>query len=196
MLIPTPFPTLPIPVLLVEPSMPILVPEVVPEWESTGNWYRDHEYETSLNAALEAQGTDAKSRVATLDAPPELLASDLSLSVGCFTGAKVMYLTPYTFVVPPSVDTYVAGIWNTEAGEWVEVLHYRNPILTDDGSAIYVSNNAQIRGIVEVLRKADKNVDPNLKLSVAAWDSAAEGGLLSNFDPTGLDDALAYLPCY
>ena len=60
-----------------------------------------------------------------------------------------------------------------------------------------MTSNAQVRQILSTLRKADQNRETDLVFSVGLYDST-EGtrGLWGEFDPTGLEDALAYLPCF
>ena len=153
-----------------------------------------------LNAVLQSEGFDSQAKVATLDAIPTGWAADLSLSLGCIGGIGVGYLTPYSWVVPPSVDTYVVGMWNRKTGAWVDddLRSYKNPLFTDDGSAIYVSNKTQLRQIIGILEKANQNRNPDLALNVGMVDSKNEDvtALWGEFDPTGLQDALQYLPCF
>ena len=199
-------PTIPIPVPVLRPTfqppptypLPLPVTPAV-EWEGTGDWYRDHDYELGVNLALEAQGLNISASFATLDALESEQSGDLSLTLGCIGKVKTMYLTPYSLEVPSSMDTYGVGMWDYKAGgvatgTWAI---YKNPALTDDGSAIYVSKNSQVRGIVDALWKSDANQDPDLVLNAAMYDSTTEySGLWSDFDPTGLEDALDYLPCF
>ena len=160
-------------------------------------------YELALNAVLESQGFDNSAQVATLDADPTGWGFDLSFSLACVTGHRIAYLAPYSFVVPPSVDTYVVGMWNDEAGSWVEdgLGWYTSPILTDDGAAIYLTSRAQLRQIIAVLETANENQNPNLVLAIGMFDSTNEDvedvrELWGQFDPTGLQDVLQYLPCF
>ena len=111
-----------------------------------------------------------------------------------------LYLAPYTFVIPPSIDTYAVGMWNEETNEWVkdDLGWYKNPILTDDGSAIYIANQAQVRQIVRILEKANQNRNPDLVLNAGMFDSQNDDAeaMWGEFDPTGLQDALRYLSCF
>ena len=124
----------------------------------------------------------------------------MSLSIGCIAGLGIAYLTPYSWEIPPSVDTYVVGMWNDKTDDWVEddLGWYSSPILTDDGSAIYVSNQAQIRQIIRILEKADQNRNPDLVLTAGMFDSVNDDvlGLWGEFDPDGLKEVLQYLPCH
>ena len=170
------------------------------QWKPTGYWSQDLAYESVINEALKSEGFDGQARVATLDAMPTAWSADLSLSVGCIAGAGVVYLAPYTFVVPPSIDTYAVGMWNEETNEWVkdDLGWYKNPILTDDGSAIYIANQAQVRQIVRILEKANQNRNPDLVLNAGMFDSQNDDAeaMWGEFDPTGLQDALRYLSCF
>lgn len=193
----TPYPT-PTP----EPTAtPVPTPTHEPSgWESTGNWHRDLAYEAALSVALEEIGFKDKPAVATLDAIPTGWAADLSLSLGCISGIGVTYLTPYAFEVPSSVDTYIIGMWNDKTGAWVvaDAEEYRNPVITDDGWAIYITNNVQVRRIIGLLHTANQNRNPDLVLNAGMFNSQNEDetGLWGEFDPAGLQDALRYLPCF
>ena len=199
----TPRPTLPPP----PPTLAIVVPEPAPtptpvlsEWENGGDWYRDHDYELGLKTAVEAMGMDVPISVATLDSSLLGTFQDLSLSLGCIGLTNLAYLTPYSFVVPSSVDTYTIGVWDTSAGEWEsdQVLRISNPGLTDDKAAVFISSNAQIREIVDILKGADANQKPELVLTGGIFDGATEDGegVWGEFVPTGLEGALDYLPCF
>lgn len=181
---------------------PTRTPTPTPEsrqWEPVGNWSQDLVYESSLNATLKSEGYDSQAKVATLDAVATAWMADLSLSLGCIDGLGVVYLTPYSWEVPPSADTYVVGLWNDETDDWVEdaVGWYRNPVVTDDGSAIYVTNQSQVRQIIRILERANQNRNPDVVLNVGMFDSENDDvlGLWGDFDPTGLRAALQYLPC-
>ena len=146
------------------------------------------------------EGLEDEARVAILDANPASPAADLSLSLGCIGSFQVSYLAPYSLAVPPSVDTYIVGIWDEETGSWMDgnLGRYGSLQITDDGSAIYVSNRAQVRQIVGILATAAGNLNPDLVLNVGMFDSENEEGpsVWAEFDPTGLEDALRYLPCF
>lgn len=223
----TPFPT-PIPVPTATPSpTPAPVPTATPrptprptirptrtptprptrtptpeinQWRPTGYWSHDPSYEKVINEVLESRGLGGEARIATLDAIPTAWAADLSLSVGCIAGIGVVYLIPYTFEVPPSTNTYAVGMWNGETDEWVDddLGWYKDPVLTDDGSGIYIANQAQVRQIVRILEKANRNRNPDLALNAGMFDSENDDveGMWAEFDPTGLQDALRYLGCF
>ena len=190
---PTPRPT--------DVPTPTPQPAPTPEtWKGTGNWYRDTEYEIALRPILQAQGIDESGTFATLDADPDAWASDMSLTLGCLLSSRLIYLFPYSLSVASEVDTYVVGMWNDSTETWKdgEVHFYYNPVLTDDGSAIFIVNNAQIRQILDILRTADRNQNPKHAMNVGMYDSTDEDGVefWSEFDPAGLQDALEYLDCY
>ena len=170
------------------------------EWESSGDWYRDTDYELRINEALRAQNIPGKARVATLDAIPTAWSADLSLSVGCINEIGIAYLTPYSWEVSPLVDTYAVGMWDDEEDEWIDddLGWYREPLLTDDGSAIYISNQAQVRQIVRILEAANRNRNPDLVLNAGmfAADNDNVDALWAEYDPDGLEDALDYLGCH
>ena len=171
----------------------------VPEpgsWSSTGLWYRNVAHELALLESLDGVGT---AEVATLDAVLTGGRAELSLSLGCVAGLQVAYLTPYSFVVSPLVDTYAVGIWNADTGEWEGDLgSYTDPVVTDDNSSVFISNRAQLRQIVRILMTAAANRNPDLALNIGMFDSTTEDGASNwgEFDPTGLQDVLGYLPCY
>lgn len=124
----------------------------------------------------------------------------MGLSLICSHGYKSAYLTPYPYSVPSSVDTYDFGVWNNKAEEWTEGQHqrYRSPVLTDDGSSIFISNNTQLGEILDVLRAAEASQNPDLIFNAGMFDSTKDDGesLWGEFDVTGLEDALEYLPCF
>ena len=169
-------------------------------WTSTGYWYRDTDFESGLNAVLKGMDVSGQSYIATLDAIPSALVSDVNFSLGCISDFKVAYLSPYSYQVPPSVDGYTVGMWNGRTGAWVsdETHRYRHPVITDDGVAVYVTNQAQVRQIIESMRSAIRTATPGLVLSMGMYDSTDEEdrGLWGEFDPTGLQDVLQYLPCF
>ena len=198
---PTPTPALIMPVIP-KPVPPQVTPPPTPsasEWEGTGDWYRDHDYEAGLKMAMEALGQMPPIGVATLDASARATFQDLSLSLGCIGPTKVAYLTPYV-AVPAGADTYTFGVWNTSASEWEsgQVLRVSNPGFTDDGSAVYIYSQAQVREILAIIRQADANQAPGLVLSGGIFVDGADddSGVWGDFVPAGYEDALDYLPCF
>ena len=157
-------------------------------------------YETVINAAYEEEGLDFVAKVATLDAIATAWSADLSFSIGCAGPFLVAYWTPYSWEVPSSVDTYAIGMWNDRTDEWVDddLGWYKNPIFTDDGSAIYVVNQTQLREIIRILERANQNQNPDLVLNAGMFDSVNDDveGLWGEFDPAGLEDVLDYLECF
>ena len=202
---PAPMPTLiPTPTATPVPT-PTPVPTATPtpeprQWEYAGHWHRDLAYESVLNEVLKSEGSDGQAQVATLDADPSSWAADLSLSLGCIADLGVAYLTSYSWVVPPSVDTYAIGMWNEKTDSWAEenLGWYKNPLITDDGSAAYITNRTQLRQIIGILETAVENQNPDLVLNIGMFDSENEEvqDLWGEFDPTGLEDVLQYLPCF
>ena len=94
----------------------------------------------------------------------------------------------------------LSGYGAKKTDDWVEgdLGWYKDPVLTDDGSAIYVINQAQLRQIIRILENANQNRSPDLVLNVGMFDSKNDDvlGLWGEFDPTGLQDALQYLSCF
>ena len=128
------------------------------QWEATGNWYRNVSHESALDAVLKAERINERASIATLDSIATSWANDLSLSLGCIGSDKVMYVFPYSFKVPPSIDTLTVGVWNYKTDAWVEgePQRYRNPVITDDGASIYIASNAQVRQILGTLNRVDR----------------------------------------
>ena len=146
-------------------------------------------------------GFSVKAKVAALDAITPGAARDVRLSLGCIGTDRVMYVIPYSFKVPPSMDALTVGIWDLGTGAWVEdeVWHYENVVRMEAGMGVFISSNAQVRQIFSTLRKADQNRDADLVFSVGVYDSTEGtegGGMWGEFDATGLEDALDYLPCF
>ena len=197
---PTPKPTLPPPtatptIVAAVPTPFLPMPET---WDQTGNWYRDHAYENQLKAIYTELGMTGQFTAATLDADPdEVEFADLALTLVCIDGAKVVMLTPYTEYVPPTIDTYLVGIWDYGAEDWVSgaIEYFYSPTLNDIGSSIVVTNNIQIRRVMEVLHQS--NPHRNHALGGGMYDSE-EGGevILAQWDATGIKDAVEYLGCF
>ena len=145
-------------------------------------------------------GFSDKAKVAALDAITPGAKRDVRLVLGCIGTFRVMYVVPYSFKVPPSMDTLTVGIWDYGTDAWVddEVWHYGNVVTTGDGSGVFITSNAQVRQILSTLQKADQNREEDLVFSVGLYDSAESTtrGLWGEFDPAGLEDALDYLPCF
>ncbi len=139
-------------------------------------------------------------RRAVLDADPSSWARDVALSLGCIEGLPVAYLIPYSNVVPSSVNVYVVGIWDDGSSDWVDESYflYQDPLITEDGAAIYVFNGVQVRQILGVLQEAQENRNPRMELNSGMYnvDDENEPGLWGKHDPAGLDDALSYLECF
>ena len=194
-----PYPTYtPAPTATPEPTPSPTTPGQ-PTWQDSGNWYRDTDSEISLDAVFRdiAPGIEYDVRMATLDADPKSTWTDLSLTLGCLNDTPVGYLYPYTFVVPAGVDTYTVGIWDHTAGTFVDDLRDYPAILTDDGSGLYISNRAVLRGIVTLLEQATSGLPEGQRLVAGMWESSVDGGgLWADFKPAGSRDALRYLDCH
>ena len=98
------------------------------------------------------------------------------------------------------MDAYFVAIWNEITEKFVEgdSAFYYDAVITDDGSALFISHRLQIDNIIRMLEKLDQNRHPELELSINMFDSEDDDAeeFWADFDPTGLRDALAYLPCY
>ena len=199
---PTPRPTAtPTPVPTATPgptTRPTAVPIATPA-PNLSNWYQDVAYEAAINDFLESEGFEDRAQIATLDAEPTGWAADLSLSLGCIGGFGVAYLTPYSYEVSPSVDTYVVGIWDDKNDRWVQedLGWYSGPVLTDDGSSIYIANRSQILQIIDILEIALDNRNPDLILTAGMFESQNddEPGSWGELYPDGLQAVLRYLSC-
>ena len=156
-------------------------------------------YETVINAQLESEGYNIPARVITLDAKTGE-SSDLNLSLGCILGTQIAYITPYSLEVPPSTNAYVVAIWNEITDEIVEdnLAIYYDFVLTDDGSALFISHRLQLNNILRMMEKVDQNRGSELELFINTRNSENDDveKLWGDFDTTGLRDALAYLPCF
>ena len=191
--IPTPTPS-PIPTATVQAHH-----EPTNHWSETGYWYRDLEYEPQMNSLLKAQGYDQDAKIASLDSVPTAWASEIYLTFGCIGGKKVAYFFPYQDLVPSDVDTYVVGIWDTSAEAWKEgdVHFYYEPILTDDMSGIYVTNQAQVRQIFGIIQKAARQTNQHQALNAGIFAGNDESiSFWGEFDVTGVQDVVEYLPCF
>ena len=193
---PTPAPT------LTPTSVPTPAATLPPEsWSASGYWFRDVAMEIALKQRLVSLGVSQSEPVysASLDANPEAFATQSFLTLACLLNAKVLYLTPYSYAVPPMTDAFKVGIWDISEAAWIEdaVLTYYDPGFTDDGSAIFINNQSQIRQILDVIREAERNPRQGRVLSAVIYEEGNdEAALWSDFDPTGLPDALQYLPCF
>ena len=194
----TPVPTV-TPVPTRRPTLTATPTATPDDWSGTGAWYRDRELEEGVTAFVKAQGLDQDVRFATLDATPTALFNAISLTVGCIGGTKVAYFAPYTFSVPVEIDIYAIGIWDDSTGSWKEgeLHYYSDPVLTDDGSAIYVVNQVQVSQIFSIIQNAVQLQNSHQVLNAGMYDEDDGGiSLWGEFNPTGLDDAVAYLPCF
>ena len=167
-----------------------------------GDWYRNADWEHSLTEVMKEihPNTAYDIRVVTLDATPDSVDQDLAFSLGCIGSTQVAYLSPYSGETLEYVDTLVFGIWDDVDSEYlVDHEHfYSNPVLTDDGSSIYINNNAQLRQIITTLTRATEGMEPSQSLISGMWeqDKDDDFGLWSEFDSAGIGDALRYLGCF
>ena len=209
---PTPSPTQtpqPTPTSMPSPTVaptqrPIPTPTAVPttaERRLTGNWYANADWEHSLaNIIREIDPTTAyEIRVATLDATPDSPDQDLAFSLGCIGPTQVAYLSPYSGEILDYVNTFVFGIWDASDSAYLANHEniYSSPVLTDDGSSIYITNIAQLRQILATLTFAADGLETGHLLIAGMWESDNDTvvGLWSEFDPAGIDDAIRYLGC-
>ncbi|MYE42267.1 MAG: hypothetical protein F4X27_18885, partial [Chloroflexi bacterium] len=210
---PTPRPTptstaIPTPTIAPTPTptrTSVLTPTAIPtaaERQLPGNWYRNADWEHSLVEIMKGIDPDTayEVRVATLDATPDSADQDLAFSLGCIGPTQVGYLSPYSGEMLDYVDTFVFGIWDDAAGEYLadHEHFYSSPVLTDDGLSIYITNNAQLRQIITTLTHAAEGMEPAQSLVSGMWDQDDDDdfGLWSEFDSAGIGDALWYLGCF
>ena len=87
-----------------------------------------------------------------------------------------------------------------QKGVWKDgYLEYSDPVVTDDRASIYITNQAEQREILRVLRGAAESLPEGHVLVAGMWPSADEltqPSLMSDFDPRGIDDAFGYLGCF
>ena len=186
-------------------ATPVPAPTAIPvtvEWKASGNWYRDTEYEQILTEVLkETVPYEVDNvRVATLDATPGSADADLFFTLACLESTQVAYLTSYSFEISEYVNTYVFGIWD-EANERYLENHehfYYSPTITDDVSGIYITNTAELFQIINTMTYAARSLEPNQYFIAGMWESGNDAvlDLWSEFNPTGIDDALLYLGCF
>ena len=213
--VPTPEPTVkptptryrkPLPTLTLEPTPtmePTPTPEPTaapPEWEYTGYWSRDPDLEKGIGIAVAAilpAGTEYEVKVATLDAVPHADSRDLYLSLACIGDARAIYLAAYNQDVLSDMESYSLGIWSSIGGWTDDVLQYLSPVLTEDGSMIYITNQAEQREILDMLHAAD-SLSEGHSLGAGIWppDTSQLPGQTSWLNPSGIGDALEYLGCY
>ena len=179
---------------------PTATPTPEPElWDRTGHWRRDAARERAESARSRSLGFAGHVQVATLDSVPGERPAQLSLSLACVDDLRIGYLSPYSGVVPYWADAYVIGMWNERRNDWRggDPEKYRDPLVTGDGSEIYTPSQAQLNRILRALEKAALNESPDLVLRAGILDSGSEEreGLWAEFEVTGLQDALRYLPC-
>ena len=198
---PTPTPT-PVPTATSTP-LPTATPTLAPQvWSQTGSWYRDTLYEQSLVPIVEeiAPWMSASDvRVATLDAVSTSPDRDLWLSLGCLGPLRIGYLGTYKYEVPSWVTSHSYGFWDEGRGGWSEnVIEFYEPVVTDDGAAIYTSDRTQLSQILSILRTATGPLPEGHILVAGMWplDASVQTGLVAELDPTGLDDVMNYLTCF
>ncbi len=180
---------------------PVSTPETK-NWRSTGHWYRDFEWERALNEALKETAPYAVDTVAvaTLNADPDGVDRDLLFSLACIGESQLGYLSPYSLEIPHYVDAYAIAVWDDTSEDFLE--HhgnfYSDPLVTDDGSSIYISNSAELNRIVNTLTYTAAGLEPDQVLVVGMWSSEDDNvpEYWSAFDPSGIDDALQYLDCF
>ena len=170
-------------------------------WQYSGNWYRDEDWEITAAVFLKDLGldNDYEFRFATLDATPASPRKEFSFSLGCIGPTQVGYLVPYSLWVPEYVDSYSFGIWNDDAGEYLNPpgISSFSATIADDSVGVYISDNAQLRDIIAILGFGVENLKPNDSLIARIWGADDDHiGLWSRFDPAGMDDALKYLDCF
>lgn len=193
----TPYPThTPLPTYTPYPTR---TPSPSINWERSGYWYRDVEWETELLAFYRNEDPEREFvvKIATLDADPSQAWGDLALALGCINDHPVGYLVPYSFEVPANIDTWTIGVWDRTAERWDDDFPIHPAVVTDDGSGVYITNRAIMYSIVELLGNADAELTQSQAFSAGMWASATdESGLWGSFNPEGLQDALDYLGCY
>ena len=205
--IPTPTPT-PLPTATPAPT-PTVTPTSWPTptlghqgWSQTGYWYRDTLFEQGLVSILEVNApwiSASDVRVATLDAISNSPDRDLWLALGCLGPLRIGYLGTYKYEVPSWVTSHSYGFWDEGRGGWSEnVIEFYEPVVTDDGASIYISDRTQVNQILSMLRTATGPLPEGHILVAGMWplDASVQTGLVAELDPTGLDDVMNYLTCF
>ena len=199
----TPYPTYTMYPTTTATRIPTSTPKPSPmqtgEWSGTGEWYRDPLFEDALTKHFQKQGFSHTAAAALLNADPQGWSSDLFLGLVCVGSFKAVYIWSYNFVIPDGFDAYTIGIWDKVAGEWTDYTSARfTPIITDTGSAIYITNQAQVGQIIDIIKDTDRLENlPNLAMSAIIYDSMNTAGehMGSEFNPAGWQDAALYLGC-
>ena len=91
------------------------------------------------------------------------------------------------------------AIYDNTAQEFVDGgLFSQHATITDDGEAVFIQNRGTLASAIGMLQRAASGALPRGQVFYAGmWASDSDdAGLGAEFDPDGLQDALAYLGCY
>ena len=196
----TPEPT-PTPTATPQPTpTPTPEPTPTPVWTSSGNWYRDVEFESlTYNALLENfPGVEWDVKFASLDADPAVGLGEVSLilTLGCLSDSPIFLLSGYSAEDLTEADTYTVGIWDYQKQEFSAGGAYRQPTLNEFGISLVVENRLIVREIAGLLNQAAAGLPEGQVLVAGIWNSQGSLSLWSDYTADGLEDALHYLDCY
>ncbi len=151
---------------------------------------------SAVVAELATDGEDYDIRFAVLDADPQQ-TNDLFLGLACLGTTQFAYLVPYG-TMPANTDSYTHGIWDDTSQMFVDGGLGQIATLTDDGEAVYIQNRAVLASMLGMLQRGATGSLPRGQMFYAGtWaTSSDDAGLGAEFDPDGLEDALAYLSCF
>ena len=206
---PTPTPTaIPTPTTTptaTPPGTPVPTSTAVPAVTGqrlAGNWYWNTNWEHSLTEALKEMSPDTSDevRVAFLDADPDSVGRDLIFSLGCIGPTQVAYFFSNRGRMPDYLDAFTFGIWDDDAGEYLEGHEHTNfnPVRVDGDVGVYITSDVELQPIIDTLVHAAEGMEPAHLLVSGMWDqdSGDAFDLWSGFDPAGLGSALRYLGCF
>ena len=143
------------------------------------------------------QGLDSEDynvQVAVLDSDPQQ-TSDLAFALACIGPVQAGYVVPYGDM-PANISRYTLAIWDDIAGEFVGNIVSGAATITDDGLAVYISNRSTLSSAISMLRRAASGALPRGQVFYVGLNSTRGAILGAEFDPDGLEDALAYLGCF
>ena len=121
--------------------------------------------------------------------------SHLYFALACIGPTQAGYIVPYGDM-PDGVDTYTIGIWDDVAGRFASGAFTGDANITDDDSSVYIQNRATLALALDMLRRAVSGELSSGQVFYAGLSLTQGPGLGAEFDPTGLNDALAYLECF
>ena len=144
-----------------------------------------------------SQGIDPDAytvQVAALDANPQQ-TSDLDFTLACIGPVPAAYITPYG-AMPADINRYTISIWDDISLQFVPGGVSGDAIITDDGLSVVIQNRATIAMAIRLLEQAASGTLPSGQVFYVGLNGSRGSRLGGEFDPAGLEDALAYLGCF